>query len=211
MDDTTEQQQPRRGVATETLERLVARAAAAPDGSLSLHEVVGAMGRTSIAFTILILSLPPLCPIPGPFGVVFGTVLALVSLQIMAGARHIWLPGFLGRRRISAGVLDVTFRYTAPIMARVERLLKRDRMKGLTGRGVQRMLGLPVFLLAVAVALPIPFGNFLPVLALMVIATALIQRDGLAVIGGLAMTLVALGATAALVYGAAEATLYVFG
>ncbi|MER8911035.1 MULTISPECIES: hypothetical protein [unclassified Mesorhizobium] len=30
-------------------------------------------------------------PIPGPFGTVFGSRLARVSLQIVAGSRRVWL------------------------------------------------------------------------------------------------------------------------
>ncbi len=63
------------------------------------------------------------------------------------------------------------------------------------------LIGIPVFLLAVAVALPIPFGNFLPVLALTVIAVSLMERDGLATIIGLGLAGVALAVTVGLVYG----------
>jgi hypothetical protein len=51
--------------------------------------------------------------------------------------------------------------------------------------------------------LPIPFGNLAPVAALCVIAIGLIERDGLVVLLGLGMTLIALAVTGALVYAAA--------
>lgn len=71
------------GVASRRLARL--RAQALEAGSVTLDGLMSAMGRSSIAFAILILSLPALTPIPGPFGMVFGTCLAIVSLQIIAG------------------------------------------------------------------------------------------------------------------------------
>lgn len=64
------------------------------------------------------------------------------------------------------------------------------------------LLALPVFCLAVAIALPIPFGNPAPVVALCVIAIGLVERDGLVVLIGLGMTLIALAVTGALVYTA---------
>jgi hypothetical protein len=189
------------GVASKRLARL--RVHAAEAGSVSLDELMSAMGRSSIAFAILILSLPALTPIPGPFGLVFGSCLAIVSLQIIAGFRRIWLPQFIGRRQVSGGTIDLMVRYTAPMVARVETLLRRNRMRHLAGPRAQAFLGVPVLLLAIAVALPIPFGNFLPVAALIMIALGLMERDGLVAILGVAMGVVALGATGGLVYAAA--------
>jgi hypothetical protein len=190
------------GVASQRLLRLTQHAAEA--GFVSLDELLATMGRASIAFAILILSLPALTPIPGPFGFVFGSCLALVSLQILAGYNRIWLPGFLGRRQISAGTIDLIVRYTGPLVSRIERRLKRNRMRRLAGPRAQALLGLPVLLLAIAVALPIPFGNFLPVGALVMIALGLMERDGLVTMLGLALGVVALFASAGLVFAAMQ-------
>lgn len=189
------------GVASRRLARL--RAHASEAGSVTLDELMSAMGRSSIAFAILILSLPALTPIPGPFGLVFGSCLAIVSLQIIAGFRRIWLPQFLGRRQVSGSTIDLMVRYTAPMVARVETLLRKNRMRHFAGPRAQALLGVPVLLLAIAVALPIPFGNLLPVAALVMIALGLMERDGLVAILGVAMGVIALGATGGLVYAAA--------
>lgn len=189
------------GVASTRLAKLKAHAAEA--GEVSLDELMSAMGRSSIAFAILILSLPALIPIPGPFGMVFGTCLAIVSLQIIAGYRRIWLPQFLGRRQLSSGTINVMVRHTAPLVARVETLLRKNRMRHFAGPRAQAFLGIPVLLLAIAVALPIPFGNMLPVAALVMIALGLMERDGLVTLLGLALGVIALGATGGLVYAAA--------
>ncbi|AOG09130.1 MAG: exopolysaccharide biosynthesis protein [Alphaproteobacteria bacterium] len=189
------------GVASRRLARL--RAHVAEAGSVTLDELMSAMGRSSIAFAILILSLPALTPIPGPFGLVFGSCLAIISLQIIAGFRRIWLPQFLGRRQVSGGTIELMVRYTAPLVARVETLLRKNRLRRFAGPRAQAFLGLPVLLLAIAVALPIPFGNMLPVAALVMIALGLMERDGLVTILGLGMGVIALGATGGLVYAAA--------
>lgn len=189
------------GVASRRLARL--RAHVAEAGSVTLDELMSAMGRSSIAFAILILSLPALTPIPGPFGLIFGSCLAIISLQIIAGFRRIWLPQFLGRRQVSGGTIELMVRYTAPLVARVETLLRKNRLRRFAGPRAQAFLGLPVLLLAIAVALPIPFGNMLPVAALVMIALGLMERDGLVTILGLGMGVIALGATGGLVYAAA--------
>lgn len=63
-------------------------------------------------------------------------------------------------------------------------------------------MAVPVFALAVAIALPIPFGNIVPVVAVCMITIGLIERDGLMVLIGLLLTLMAMLVTAALLLGA---------
>ncbi|MBA8879124.1 exopolysaccharide biosynthesis protein [Phyllobacterium myrsinacearum] len=158
------------------------------------------MGQTGTSFLILFLALPAITPIPGPFGMVFGTVLALISLQIMAGRQTIWLPGILSRRRLSHSIISNIVRYAAPIIKRAESFMRRDRLAAFTGHSVQMLLGIPIFLLAVIIALPIPFGNLIPVLALIVIAVALMERDGLITLIGLGLSFLAIVATFGLIY-----------
>ncbi len=192
-----------RGVASAHLAELAVQARRT--GSMSIEEALSALGTTSFAFAIVFLALPAMIPIPGPFGMVFGSMLALVAVQIMAGRNAIWLPRFLRRRRLSADHVELMVRHTAPLVARVERIMRPDRLKALTGRTAHMLLGLPVFLMAVAVALPIPFGNFLPVLSLTIIGAGLLERDGLATLVGVLFALIGIGTSIGLVYGGAAA------
>ncbi|MDS7594035.1 exopolysaccharide biosynthesis protein [Agrobacterium tumefaciens] len=162
--------------ASTTLCRLVAEAQL-QDG-LTITETLRLMGESAFGFVILLLALPAVISIPGPFGMVFGSALAIVSLQLAFGLKSLWLPSFIGNRRISA--------------------------KAFAAPRVSYMLALPVFCLAVAVALPIPFGNITPVAALFVIAIGLIERDGLVVLLGLGMTLIAVSVTVTLLSMAAS-------
>ncbi|MFW8607884.1 exopolysaccharide biosynthesis protein [Rhizobium beringeri] len=184
------------GVATARLREMLELARV--KGGLSIGEALEAMGPTSIAFTILFLAIPALTPIPGPFGMVFGTALALVSLQIVAGGRKLWLPAIIRDRRVSSAALDLIVGHAVPVIARVEKFVRADRLQALTGPTVQALLGIPVFLLAVVIALPIPFGNILPVFSLVVLAVALMERDGLVTLIGLLLTSATIGMTVAL-------------
>ena len=176
-----------------TSQRLSALAETArQEETITVGDILGGMGPSGLGFTILILAIPALTPIPGPFGMVFGTCLALLSLQIMAGARQVRLPAIVARRKVPPAVMSSAARIAVPWVRRIETILKPGRLKPLTGRLARALIGLPVFLLAVAVALPIPFGNFLPVLALILISVALAERDGLMVLIALATSLVAL-------------------
>lgn len=61
----------------------------------------------------------------------------------------------------------------------------------------------PLLVMAVTIVLPIPFGNLLPALALIVAATGFIARDGLPVLVSMVIALLAvLWTLALLVFGA---------
>ncbi|MGC4410634.1 MULTISPECIES: exopolysaccharide biosynthesis protein [Rhizobium] len=173
-------------------------------GSLSLGEVIATMGTAGMAFAILILALPALTPVPGPIGLVFGSALAVVAAQIAIGRKSVWLPDFLKHRRLFSNVLELIVKHTAPHVSRVERLVRVDRMKFLTGPSAQILIGLPVLMMAIAIALPIPLGNFLPVISLVVLAIGLMEKDGLITLVGVVLSIVAASVTVFLIYGAAS-------
>ena len=191
------------GTASTTLSHLVANARTR-DG-LTIADALELIGRSGFGFVMLLLALPALIPIPGPFGMIFGSALAIVSLQFAIGLESLWLPSLLANRRISAKAFEALERYASPLVRRIEHFVRPGRMKAFAGPRMPYLLALPVFCLAVAVALPIPFGNLAPVVALCAIAIGLIERDGLVVLLGLSMTVIALAITGALLYMAAGA------
>lgn len=93
------------GVASATLRRL-ADEAHARDG-LTVGEALQTMGQSGFGFVMLLLSLPAMIPIPGPFGLVFGSALAIVALQFAFGVRSLWLPSLLRNRRIPPALSDL--------------------------------------------------------------------------------------------------------
>lgn len=198
MSDRDGKTQDTRGVASARLREMLELARAR--GGLSIGEALEAMGPTGIAFAILFLAIPALTPIPGPFGMFFGTALALISLQIVAGSRRVWLPAIIRNRKVSSAAFELVVRHSIPMIARVEKVVRPGRLEVLTGPAVQTLLGIPVFLLAVVIALPIPFGNILPVFSLVVLAAALMERDGLVTLIGLLLASATIVMTAALLY-----------
>jgi hypothetical protein len=64
----------------------------------------------------------------------------------------------------------------------IESRLQPGRLGVLTGRIARIVLAIPVLLLAVLIALPIPFGNTLPAISIALIAISLAERDGLMII-----------------------------
>jgi len=192
-----------KGAASRTLSNLAATARER-DG-LTIGEIVDEMGQSGFGFLLLLFAIPPLIPIPGPFGFVFGSALAIISLQLSLGARNPWLPSALRRRRLPQKLFEGMEYHAGPVVRRVEKVVRPGRMKkALAGQILPALLGVPVFALAIVIALPIPFGNVVPSMAICVIAVGLIERDGMAILIGLALTAAAAVVTALLFRGAAS-------
>ncbi len=169
--------------------------------TVSLGDLVGHLGERAPGFLLLALAMPTVVPSPGiPVGVVFGTVLAVVALQMAAGRDRLHLPDWVARRRVPRALVDRMLARAAPVMEWIERRMA-PRLPGLTRRGAVRPLGVLTVLMGFLIALPIPFGNTLPGLAVMVVALGLLAHDGLAVAIGIGIATAAVAASAALLVG----------
>lgn len=184
---------------SEVLQALVGRL----DGDrISLGDIDAALQDRAFGLLMLVFALPNTLPIsiPGVSGVL-GTPILLLAVQLLMGYRRPWLPVWMSRRSFPrASFVRVTDR-TVPWLERLERLL-RPRLCALTGRTAERFLiGGAAVVLAAALALPIPFGNTLPALALTFLSLGLLERDGAAVLVGLSIGLAALGVAGAVLTG----------
>ena len=150
------------------------------------------MGSRSIGALLLFFALPMVLPIPMPgISIVFGIPLIVISVQLLFGHRHAWLPARLARRSIARIDLSVYIQKALPTLHRIESVL-RPRIEGLTGNKAMRLVGSACLILALIITLPIPFGHLVPGLAISAMALGLIERDGLIVGAGLFIALIAL-------------------
>jgi hypothetical protein len=171
-----------------------------PD-KITLEALLDKLGDQAIAFVLVVFAIPAIIPTPGiPAGMIFGTALAILSLQIIFGSRTLKLPGFLGRLSVSRSIIQMTADKAAPRLAKLEALL-RPRGHVLAKYLGHVSIGIVIFLMAVLIALPIPFGNMLPGLAVLAIALGLAQRDDLAVLAGLVLAFLSMITSGALIYG----------
>lgn len=185
------------GVASQRLSRLAHTIA--EQERVSIGTVICRLGPSSLGLVLLILTIPAIIPIPGPVGMVLGSCLALVALQVIAGSRRVWLPRWLRERGLPTRFVTAAIIKTVPWLERFERRLSPRRWMVLSGRLARPFLGLAILAMAAIITLPIPFGNVLPVIALAMLALALLERDGVAVLWALAMSLAAVVWTIVLV------------
>jgi hypothetical protein len=176
---------------------------------ISFGDLLDAFESRAYGPLIVLLAAPNMLPVALPgISAILGAPLILLTAQLTLGRRRPWLPQFLRNRSIRRADFERLIARIVPRLKRIERMIQ-PRFLGLTGALGARAIGAAGFLLATMVFLPIPFGNALPGLALVLMAAGLLGRDGLAVLLGGAVGLAGLAVVSGFVWGALQAAMLV--
>ena len=160
----------------------------------TVGELLAKLDERGHALVLLLLAAPNLTPgpsMPG-FSTIFGVPLCIVAYDMIMGRRALRLPRFLARISIPRRRITGFIGKLEPLLRRIERVLK-PRRPALDSPAAARALGVACLLLAILLSLPIPVFTLLPALALVIVALGLLARDGMAVICGLGLGLLACG------------------
>lgn len=149
--------------------------------TITLGDFLDPLGERAFGFLILILALPNFIPVPIGVGGVMGVLIVLAGAQMLIGLEHPWLPGALRRRGLARASLEHFIQRLTPVLRWLERVC-RPRWPALTRHPAHCISGFLLVLIGIALALPIPFTNYLFGLLLVVYAVALIERDGIALV-----------------------------
>jgi hypothetical protein len=178
-------------------------AGAGPEG-VTLGEVRDRMDERAFGLLILVLAIP--CLVPALYGVpqIIGVPIIILAAQLVAGRKEPWLPDAVLRRRINKPWLDRMADFASKRMGWVERLSK-PRLHAFSDGFGQRLAGF--FMILATLTIILPMTNTIPSVALALLAAGLLQRDGLFVLAGAAVTVGWVGLliaipVAALVFGA---------
>lgn len=180
-------------IPTSTLMRALLRDA--PGERVTLDWMLARLGERSFGILLLLLGLIGLVP-----GVSFlaAALMLLPAVQMMLSRAAPDLPDFVGARAVPVRRVAWLVARLVPALAWLERFSYprwQTRFHGGT-----RSIGLMALLLALSALSPIPFAAVLPNLAVMLIAFALLEKDGLALLLAMALGAVSLCVTAATVW-----------
>jgi hypothetical protein len=175
-----------RGALLDTLGRLFA---GPRDTVLTLEAFLKGLEGRSYAFAVLALDLPNCVPTGIPWlSTVTGLPMLFLLAQHFVGRPVPSLPGFLGRRGLPRGRLhDFLGRVRRPV--RYLESAIHPRLEGWVRGLPRRLLQVAWALMALLLALPIPFDNFLPAWAILFFCLALIEDDGVMALLGWLLTL----------------------
>lgn len=118
----------------------------------------------------------------------------------VAGKTEIKLPEFILKRTVPRQALERAIRAIVPILERAERVTK-PRWGWATTPAARRFLGAFIFLLALAIAFPIPGFNMPQAIATFIIAFGLVENDGVLVVLGVIAGLLSLALLGGVVFG----------
>jgi hypothetical protein len=159
---------------------------------VSIGDLRDALGDRAFGILLVAFALPNLLLISVP-GVssLLGIPLILLSWQLARGRQTPWFPRWIAQRSFAHEDFARVVDNGVPYLERVERLL-RPRLAAVLSRNGDRLLGAFCLLLSVVIALPIPFGNWPPALAVCIIGLTLVERDGVAALLGIVAGIVSL-------------------
>jgi len=169
---------------------------------ISFRELLLVLRDRAFGFTMLVFALPCCLPMPPGIPTICGFALVIISLNLIAVRRRLWLPSAIADRSIARADLRRIVHRLLPYLQWLERLC-RPRLTALTEPVGKVFIGLVVLVLGFIMILPIPLiGNIPPGAATAVIAIGVTERDGLVVLIGLVTAAAAVAVAGAATWAA---------
>ncbi|MGO4387115.1 exopolysaccharide biosynthesis protein [Microvirga sp. 2YAF29] len=174
--------------------------ASQPGERLTVRDIMSVLQDRAFALLIVLLGLPNCLPMPPPIPLVCGLLLGLVAIQIASGREAPWLPRQLLNRSVARTDVERAVGRAMPAFRRLERF-SRPRMTFLDTPLAMRLMGLIILVLALGLLFAPPFVGQIPLgLAVCLVGLGLVERDGLVIIGGLAIGSIGLTLSLGFVY-----------
>lgn len=157
------------------------------DAGLTLHEIRDRLDERAYGLLILLLSIP--CLVPGLYGVpqVVGLIVILLAGQMLVGREEPWLPRWFLNLRCKGSWLKAMADFAETKLGWIDRL-SRPRLRRFADGPGKKLAA--VFMILATVTIVMPLTNTIPSIALALLSVGLIQRDGLFVLAGCALTTV---------------------
>ena len=157
------------------------------DAGLTLHEIRDRLDERAYGLLILLLSIP--CLVPGLYGVpqVVGLIVILLAGQMLVGREEPWLPRWFLNLRCKGSWLKAMADFAETKLGWIDRL-SRPRLRRFADGPGEKLAA--VFMILATVTIVMPLTNSIPSIALALLSVGLIQRDGLFVLAGCAVTTV---------------------
>ena len=201
-------QHPARETASQVLHRLTL---GRPDDKVSFGQMLDALGERGFGLLLMLFAAPNLLPFPGVPGTSFVTGMAIlfISVQLILAKDEPAFPDWVSQKSFSRGQLSRFIVKTNPLLRWLEKPIRPRLSPVVVGWG-ERLIGVVGVIHALTLALPIPMGNLPQAVALILLALALIELDGLMAILGYVASIAAVIWLTLVVLGLGKIVLAVF-
>jgi hypothetical protein len=155
------------------------------EGNVEIGHLLQAFGSRAYGPFLVIVPLVDISPVGGIPGLptAMALVVFFIAVQMVLGRKHLWLPGFVTRRKLPADKVRKVSEKTRGLARFLDRWF-HGRLPRLTSGPFVRIAGLAVMLLTLAVP-PLellPFATTAPMVAILAFGLALLVRDGVLMI-----------------------------
>lgn len=152
-----------------------------------IRDLLSELDHRAIAAMLFIFAVPNTIPVPPGVSGVLGAPLIFLAAQLMLG-RAPWLPRLITDRSFARTDFEKVVIKVGPWLQKAEKLM-RPRLEILAKPPAEYLIGAIALILSIILFLPIPLGNMLPAIAICVLALGLIERDGVWVLIGTAVSI----------------------
>ncbi len=161
---------------------------AAKDEVTDIRTILRSFGRASFTPVLLLPAMAVATPLSGIplFSSLMGIFIAIVSAQMLARRRHLWLPNFILSRQINSKKLSAAFNR----IRRVAVWIDSHTAKRLSLLSIRPLIFVPQ-LICLLSGLLMPFLEFVPFsasvagLGVAILALGMLARDGIVILLGL--------------------------
>jgi hypothetical protein len=167
--------------------------------AVTLEWIVANLRERSFGIVMLLIALAGLVPGLSP---IVGVMIAVPAVQMMLARREPALPRRLGARSLSKARLGRILARVIPVLRRLERVV-RPRW-ATPFETTKRVVGFVILLLGATLLAPLPFSHIIPILAIMLLAFAYLEEDGILLCVALVAAMASLAITGAAVWGTIE-------
>ncbi len=162
---------------------------------MQIREMVEVMHGRGLNMVVVLLCLPFLAPVSIPgISIPFGLAIAFCGVRIAFWHKP-WLPGFILNRRLSYAILERMVHFGCKFYGKLERVVRPRWLFILDFPGLIMVNGLAIALSGIYLSLPIPppfpLTNTIPGFAIIFLSLGLIERDGILVLVGHVLTILA--------------------
>lgn len=157
------------------------------ESHVSIQDMLERVGGRSFAAVILVPSVLMVSPLSGILGTPTLSAIIIITCAVQAflGRHHLWLPGFVTRRKISSGKLQKGVNWLRKPAGWMDRH-SRGRLRFLTSRPLRPL----AYLATIALAMIWPILELIPFVtsfgagAVAMIMFGVMTRDGAYVLAG---------------------------
>jgi hypothetical protein len=142
---------------------------------------------------LVLLALPTLVPVlPPGSAATIGLIYTFIGFQMLLGRKYPWLPQRIRNYRLSENAAQKLRERGVSFFKNLERF-SRARWPFMETALMLRLVALTIILMGFILFTPLPFMNTIPALAVMLLGTGLLNRDGLLLLTGLVLSFSLLG------------------